>query len=225
MTPDPAIATAADYADALMTARRAKNLLVLLLVLLLLIQIAIFFIAKYTNLIVDRSATVALTPSTAPAGSARWTDVLLYLSGLSVFLGVTLAIVLAMVLFLLVKIMLVGRLIGVARLTSAYIISLLVLVLLFPWQAFLSNATFSDPSFKVPGVLWTWNELMLSAKLGVGPERADVAPTILHWARFVVFPLVTVILLLMIQVKSNRGLRQALGEDAMIDVGADVPAS
>ena len=43
MTPDPAIATAADYADALLTARRAKNLLLLVVFLILLVQLAIFF--------------------------------------------------------------------------------------------------------------------------------------------------------------------------------------
>src|SRR6202035_1806016 len=57
------------------------------------------------------------------------------------FLGIVLAVVLALVLLLIVGIMLVGRLIGVARVTSAYIWCLVLGVLLFPWQAFLSNAT------------------------------------------------------------------------------------
>src|SRR5687767_10687633 len=43
------IATAADYADAMMIARRAKNWLFLLLLLFLLAQLAIFFVARYTN--------------------------------------------------------------------------------------------------------------------------------------------------------------------------------
>ena len=38
------IATAADYADAMMSARRAKNALFLLIVLSLVAQIAIFFL-------------------------------------------------------------------------------------------------------------------------------------------------------------------------------------
>jgi hypothetical protein len=54
------------------------------------------------------------------------------------------------------------------------------------------------------------------AKVGVGGDSNGNAPTIwvliLHWSRFVAFPLVTVIITLMIQVKSNRGLREALGE-------------
>ena len=44
------LAVAADYADALMTARRAKNWLFLLLALILIIQIAVFFCVKFNVL-------------------------------------------------------------------------------------------------------------------------------------------------------------------------------
>ena len=225
MIHDPAIATAADYADALMTSRRAKSLLVLILVLLLLIQLTIFFVAKYTDVIplgapsaADAVAAAAATPpSTNPAPITEprnWSDLLKYLTGLSAFLGVTLAIVLSLVIYLIVQIMLVGRLIGVARTTSAFIWALIVIVLLFPWQSFLATTTFDNPSFKVPGVLYTWDELRANAKLGMSSGGdTEVTRLILHWGRFVAMPLVAIVLLLMIQVKSNRGLRQALGED------------
>ena len=36
---------------------------------------------------------------------------------------------------------------------------------------------------------------------------------VVKWARFFVMPLVATVLLLMVQIKSNRGLRQALGEE------------
>src|SRR5205823_5468557 len=41
-----ALAIAADYADAMMVARRAKNWLFLVLLLVLLIQLALFFVAR-----------------------------------------------------------------------------------------------------------------------------------------------------------------------------------
>jgi hypothetical protein len=114
-----------------------------------------------------------------------------------------------MVLLLIVTIMLVGRLIGVARTTSAYIWCLVLVVLLFPWQAILADETFRSRDFIVPGVLYTWDELLALARF---PRDAS-AQAILGWARFVVWPVVALILLLVIHVKSNRGLRQALGED------------
>jgi hypothetical protein len=201
---DPAIATAADYADAMYTARRTKNLLVLLVFVMLLIQLGLFFVARYTDYIV---ATNTATTRPIPV----WVDWLQYLVGASAFLGVVLTIVLSFVLLLIVNIMLVGRLIGVARCTSAYVWCLVLLVLLFPWQAFLSNATFTDPSFKIPGVLYTWDELTRLAKFGIA-KPAETPELVLRWARFVAFPVVAIIITLLIQVRSNRGLRQAFGE-------------
>jgi hypothetical protein len=77
------------------------------------------------------------------------------------------------------------------------------MVLVFPWQAFLSAST-----FKWPGVLYTWDELITFAKF-----HNELTPfAILKWARFVGWPVLAVIIVLLIQIKSNRGLRQAFGE-------------
>src|SRR5437667_226926 len=101
--PDPAIATAADYADALYTTRRAKNVLVLILLLLLITQLGLFFAVHFNAIKV--------------AGpESHSTDLLKYFIGATGFLGITLSVVLSFVLLLIVNIMLVGRLIGVARL-------------------------------------------------------------------------------------------------------------
>src|SRR5207237_7169256 len=129
--PPANIATAADYADAMMIARRAKNTLFMLLALMLIIQIATFFVARMTNYILpdtNRSLAESLPPATAPATTqpaeahTRLTpSVLRYLTALIDFLGIVLVVVLAIVLLLIIKIMLVGRLIGVAQVTSAFI--------------------------------------------------------------------------------------------------------
>src|SRR4051812_24873598 len=200
---DPAIATAADYADAMYTARRSKNLLVLLIFVMLLIQLGLFFAARYTTYIVPSAATTQPAP--------RWVDGLQYLVGASAFLGVILTIVLSFVLLLIVNIMLVGRLIGVAKCTSSYIWCLVLIVLLFPWQAFLSNQTFNDPNFKIPGVLYTWDELRVLAKFGM-TQPINMSESVLRWSRFVAFPVIAIMIVLSIQIKSNRGLRQAFGE-------------
>jgi hypothetical protein len=213
--PDSAIATAADYADALITARRAKNVLVLLLLLMLLSQLAIFFTARYTNLttptVVTSTATTNPTTGAVVAEPNQWFEKLQYVIGLTDFLGVTLSIVLSFVVLLLVQIMLVGRLIGVARVTSAFIWALVLIVLLFPWQAFLNNVAFDHPEFKIPGVLYTWDELRMFAKFGMD-KALPLPQLILQWARWVAFPVISVLIVLAIQIKSNRGLRQALGE-------------
>src|SRR4051794_10357993 len=109
---DQAIATAADYADAMLTARRAKNAILLLLLLMVLLQIGLFVLARFDVIRTDSAAVIAptATVTTQPArASSR--DLMIYAIGGTAFLGVTLSIVLCFVLLLIVTIMLVGRLI------------------------------------------------------------------------------------------------------------------
>jgi hypothetical protein len=153
-----------------------------------------------------------------------------YLVHVTDFLGIALAMVLTMVLALIVGIMLVGRLIGVARVMSAFIWSLVLVALLFPWQSLLSNPALHpdvaptptanvtpadklppDQDFKIPGVLYTWGEL-IHPRVGANFAVNDTRQAILHWSRYLVFPLIALIILLSIQVRSSRGLRMALGE-------------
>jgi hypothetical protein len=234
------IAVAADYADAMMTARRAKNWLFILLLLVLLVQLAIFFMVRFRILRLegDVSVTVptSIDVSTQPADGttqpavdadvqtttkrAAVEDILRYLIPLTDFLGMTLVIVLCVVLMLIVMIMLVGRLIGVSHVTSAFIWCVILAVLLFPWQALLIGSKRpptelpspylateeQHPEFKLPGALYTWPELKRDANFSGG------LPGALKWARFVGFPAAAMLLLLMVQAKSSRGLKFALGE-------------
>jgi len=191
---DPAPANSADYADALLTARKARSVLILLLMLVLFFQLGLFFAGRY-KIQLD--------------GTSWWLDELKYLVGLSEFLGVVLPIVLAMTLWLIVTIMLLGRVLGVSHLVSAFVASLVLAVLLFPWQAFLMNQTFSSDQFRIPGVLYTWSELAQRARLH--PDRPTLS--LLYWARFVGWPVAAIVLLLKIQFSSAKGLRAALRGD------------
>src|ERR1700754_2236040 len=118
---DPAIATAADYADAMLTARRAKNVFVLLLLLMILAQLMLFFLVRFD--VITISAINAITAATAPASQPSQDTInkMHYLTSGFLFLGVALSVLLSFVLLLIVNIMLVGRLIGVSRVTSAYL--------------------------------------------------------------------------------------------------------
>jgi hypothetical protein len=218
---DRALATSADYADALLVTRRAKNLLFLFILLMLLIQMAFFFVVRYTDMIsFGGSGGVTITattlPTTLPADTAvsgtgnvpAKRELVHYISGLTLFLGTVLPILMALVLLLIVNIMLIGRLIGVTRVTSALLWCLLLMLLMFPWQIFF-GASSSPSDFRIPGVLYTWSDLRSQAKF----DASNMNLAVVKWARFFVMPLVATIILLAIQIKSNRGLRQALGEE------------
>jgi hypothetical protein len=244
--PPSNIATAADYADAMMIARRAKNALFLLLMAMLALQIVTFFVARLTNHVIppaESSLASTVSPTTAPSATTQSSptaaavaaetgnhtattlagQVLRYVTALIDFLGILLIIVLAMVILLIAKIMLVGRLIGVAQVTSAFIWCVFLVVLLFPWQAFLQNTDFTG-DFKIPGVLYTWSELT-HPTLGAKFQGLDVYQTALRWTRFVGAPVVAMILLLVVQAKSSRGLRAALGESELESSAGDLQIS
>ena len=119
-------------------------------------------------------------------------------------------------------IMLVGRLVGVTHVTRAFILSVVLLVMLFPWQSVWNypgagtlqteptamEDTPTGPRFGLPGVLYTWPELQHHAHFHTDPITA----AILGWGRFVGWPVVAIIILLMVQARSSRGLKFALGE-------------
>jgi hypothetical protein len=211
MTPDRAIETAADYADALMTSRRAKNALVLILVLILLVQLVLFFMIRF-DVIKPNLGAVTAASTTQPVERNWWT-MMHYVTGLCAFLGVALSVVLSFVVMLILNIMLVGRLVGAGRLTGAYIWTIVAIFFFFPWQAFLNNVglTPDQATWKIPGVLYTWYEVT-DAQVGANFPTDRIEVALLKWFRYVVAPVVAILLLLVIQVKSNRGLKQALGE-------------
>jgi hypothetical protein len=190
---DRSLATAADYADAMLTARRAKNILFAILFLTQVAQIALFLVGRYRLDLTD---------------SNHATDLMRYFVGFTDFVGLVVPVVLGVDLFLIVVIMLVGRLIGVSRVVASFLWCVLLAMLLFPWQAFLINYTFTSPEFKIPGVLYNWTELVLQA-------RVEPIHALSFWGRFIGWPVIALIILLNIQVQSRTGLREALGETSL----------
>jgi hypothetical protein len=232
-------AVAADYADAMLVARRAKNTLFLLLALILLIQMGVFFVVRYVpNVKIHAEVTTTSDVNTSSAtllernAGGVWSPLLEQVIAGTDFLGVLFSMVLPVILLLVITIMLVGRLVGVSHVTSAFCWSIVFLVLLFPWQSLLNShvhamaAPMSDslattrpseqalvveeaPDVRIPGVLYTFPELRRNYSFASSPLKPAA---ILGWGRFVGVPIIELILLLIVQGRSSRGLRFALGE-------------
>lgn len=210
------LATSADYAEALLTARRAKGLLTLLILLVLLTELSLFFVLRYYKPL----------PWGKSASDQYTRDVTQYFVGLLDFAGLILPALLAVDIYLILKVQLVGRLLGVGKMTSAFLWSVLVILLLFPWQAVLNNPANNYDQvanaigMKIPGVIYTWAEVSnreLGATFGMGESKADLSfQVVLKWARYVGFPLLSILILMIIHSKSHRGLRQSLGEDRIV---------
>src|SRR5688500_12840743 len=185
------IATSADYADALLVARRGKHLLFLLLLLMLMGQIAIFLVARYTNVIVSTStpAPIATTATTMPAAPTRTLVALNYFTSAMTFFGMILPILYAFDLLLILNIMLVGRLLGLARTTSAFLCCLLLILLLFPFQASFGGSM-EPTDFRLPGLLYTWDELVRYATF----PTDDMHVAVLKWTRLLAAPIFATLL-------------------------------
>lgn len=214
------LAVAADYADAMLVARRWKNLLVLLLLLFLLAQIAVFLAFRFYG-----GENADLKSGTA----------FIWVINITGFLCVVCAVVLSVVLLLVLGIMLVGRLIGVSHVTSAFIWSVLMAAFLFPWQSLWNypvagtahtSASVTSPESGpawLPGVLYTWPELVHKGRFPNSP----LSGAILGWARFLGWPLVMIVVLFYVQGRSGRGLKFALGESEVqvSDAAPNTPAT
>ena len=189
-----------------------------------------------TNIDIDASADVETQPFT--------TTVLAWVVNSIVYLGTIFSILMAVVILLIVLIMLVGRFEGTAPSTSAFVWMALLALLLFPWQlcygpetapaaaaagtttsataAGGSSASAYDAGmadFRVPGVLYTWGELRRDVKF----PTDQLQNAVLKWSRFVGFPVVALLVLFIVQSRSGRAVKVALGEaDVHVDVATDV---
>lgn len=237
MTLVPSTAASAVYHDALSTARRFRTLCFFVLFLVLAGQIALFLTLKFyepsrdtllgggdvsiesveaspefeTEAEADGTLEAAdgafEVDSTEQRISGDTLQELVYaLVYLSLWLGLIFSILLSLSLVFITLVMLNGRTVGVSRAAKAFLWSLLLLLLLVPWQSILNHPTLAGGPFHIPGVLYAWPELMQNIPQF---ERVEW----LGWMRFVVWPGVALLLLLIIWLGSGKGIKQALGED------------
>ncbi len=223
------LVTAADYADSLIVARRVKTTLCTLLFFLLGAELTLFFLFRYLH---SLGPVLAVEPPTQTA--AVWYRMLFeYLIGLLDYAGLILPLLLFVLVLVILQVQLVARLVGTGRVTSGLVWAILLVLLLFPWQAVLNNPGLrSDPvasaiGLKVPGVVYTWAEVShptLGARFAefnapadpANPAAVDRVATALHWLRYAVFPLLAMVVVGVIHTKTERGLRQSFGTDVVV---------
>jgi len=115
--------------------------------------------------------------------------------------GLLCGTLLVLILMLSLKVVLLGRLRGVGYLTSAVLWSLVLLVLLIPW-----NKAFAG--FPIPSVLFGARELIEgTAQITWGAARVGWEDHLLYWMRFVGYPVLAVVLWLTITVQYARSYR------------------
>ena len=211
----------AEYAIAFRSIRAAKNLAATLIILCILTQIgatlAVHF-AKVLDVLPAAAAPTARTlpaaeadakggaePATQPAdsdvGFAALCSVLLQfgLPGMR-FAAMVLCLLLVLMVMFAVKLSLVERVGGVAGFMSAFNWSLILLMMLVPWQQILSSSLSC-------GALFNLSELTRAdSALGETPGQLD---QLLFYARFIAYPCVALFTCLIVQMKFAKGYSAA----------------
>jgi len=207
----------AQYADAFRSVRAAKNLFFVLLLLAVLVQLAAFALVQFAG-VMDASkgedpAQAIMSDSqqktaTRPAdpdkfsSASLWYQVLYWALPTTKFAGIVLAALLALTLLTGVQISLVGRLGGAAGLVSALFWSLILLAMMTPWQQALQSSA-------ACGALYNYSDLCRGARLVNQAWDPQARPSslglTLYYARFVAYPLLALLVLLVVQSKFARG--------------------
>jgi len=108
------------------------------------------------------------------------------------------AILYCLTMLFLLKISLTGRLGGINHIARAFFFSLIILVLILPWQRFFPGV--------VAGVIYTPEELLNAC----ASQTTDMLGDIMLYLRYVVFWALTVLLLICTQSRSSRWAKNTL---------------
>jgi len=117
---------------------------------------------------------------------------------LNFFLILTAALYCLTMLFIL-KVSLHGRMGGINHIARAFFLSLLVLLLILPWQKFFNGV--------IVGVMFTSSELINASQ---SIEKSDLPGMILFYLRFCIYWFIAVVLLILAQVRSSRWSKATL---------------
>jgi hypothetical protein len=112
------------------------------------------------------------------------------------FVLVPLAVLYCLTMLFSLKISLAGRLGGINHIARAFFLSLIMVVLLLPWQVLFSGVT--------KGAMFT------PAELFAGWEKDNVVWTVLYYLRFVGYWVLVLLLLIMAQARNARWARTIL---------------
>jgi len=96
------------------------------------------------------------------------------------------------------KVSLIGRLGGINHISRAFFLSLILVILLLPWQVVFDGI--------IPGVIYTPCEMVRRCSA----ERSDIFAIAIHYLRFTGYWLLVVLFLVFAQLRSSRWTRSVL---------------
>jgi len=108
------------------------------------------------------------------------------------------------IVFITLLVILVAQAPGVAQITRSLIWSVLLLFMILPWQYFARD-------FPIPGVIYGYNEMLRSIGRHVTGESVSRFDVVVVYLRFVVWPVVGLLVLLIMSERFRAGIMLAIG--------------
>ena len=195
-----------DIHDALKTVRTAKCWLVGLVILALLVQVAAFVLVDFNLLNVSDSSRLAGFQGGDVAANDRdgvIAEIISWALAASKFGALVAGTLLCLTVLFSVKLSLVGRIGGPAGFLGAFYWSLLLLMVLIPWQGLLQSSFACGATFN----LGQLTHMAGRARSNWGASDPSVVKQAFYYARFLGYPVLAMLMTLVVVVRFARGYR------------------
>jgi len=205
------------YVAAFRSVKAAKNIFMALLALAILVQLGSFVLVQFVGVIDDIQAKPVPAPQTqpasAPAGCTRllgsatfWQELLHWTMPAMKFVAMTAGLLAVLTLMFAVKLALLGRLGGIGGFMSAFFWSIILLVMVTPWQQIL-RGEFASGALCNLGELIRWAK---NIRTTWGAEQPSLLDQILYYGRFIAYPVTALLVWLAVQIKFSGGYKDSI---------------
>ena len=198
-----------EYDEAFGSIKAGKNLFLVAVLVAFLVQLAGFVVVNYAGVLdaglapapeAAEKAETPIKPQEVREGPAYWNKALSWAMRLSKVTTLLAALLLSVTLAFTVLLSLVGRLGGAAGFTGAFLWSLILAALCVPWRNLFGIDYISGAGYSL--------DKLVAAMANVRFDGASLAERMLYYARFVGYPVVTLLVWLVVCLKFSRAQRQ-----------------
>ena len=199
--------------------RTAKNCFMLLIALVILLQLAGFALVNWVGVLDElhiaqaqepeptaQPATVQAQTLADPGDSTIWQEILNWSLPAAKFVAFVSALLIVLTLMFAVKLAVADRLDGVAGLMSAFFWSLILLAAVTPWQQVLGGPFASGATYN----LGELTAAVAKIKPGWGAQNVQLLDQVIYYARFVAFPVATLLVWLVVMLKFAKGYKDSV---------------
>jgi len=209
-----------EYVAAFRSVKAGKNVFMFILAGTILLQLAGFILVDLAGVIDEVQAAPAdVRPAAtsqeireqaeahavAAGRATQWQVILKWVFPATKFLAFASCVLAVLTVMFAVKLSLLGRLGGIAGFMSAFLWSLILLAAVTPWQQILNSALACGALYNLKE-LTTWAR---QVKASWGAANGDLLDWMLYYARFIAYPVITLLIWLLVMVKFARGYKDS----------------